>query len=504
MNNRTEKILRQVEKSMAAFNAVMPKPKSKSIVNSIWKNYIWFSKKDGVGYCTKCGGEFAPTKSFRHNTEIECPVCHKKAFGRDTHRKNREDIHWVVVPHMNGDNLMTRRYRVVVDWTDFRNPSVDVQELFRDTHEGEKWTGYMWWRTNDDRMMWMPYKEWRGAYMNAYTGNFYTPHSETIYQPKKFAKELANSKYRYFPVTELMPAGDAWSIDNMIHTAETKPWIELLYKVGFTSLCKSSLSFYNAPSFNVKATNVVDLLGVPHRTFKLMLSIGDPTAKQLKLLRQFPADNAEDLALAEYMDSKMYGGGEKAWELLQSKAGRKKLHYIRDTGTNPRDYFDYIGWLDKLGYNADDDYYALPKDFVQAHDLMSAAYKKYQDRMAMKQKRMQDKAIAKLKEQNDLPAFHLHHNGLFVAVAGSVEELRREGATLHHCVATYAERVARGETTILFIRREEEPDKPFYTMELKDGIVQQLRGYANCEPTGEVLRFRDAFIAELSNCTKAA
>ena len=57
---------------------------------------------------------------------------------------------------------------------------------------------------------------------------------------------------------------------------------------------------------------------------------------------------------------------------------------------------------------------------------------------------------------------------------------------------------------ILFIRKESEPDKPYYTMEFKDGIIQQLRGYANCEPTREVLRFRDDFIRELGKNVKAA
>ena len=116
MNIRTEKMLRQVEEEMVEFNLVMPRPKTKSIIHAVWEDYLWFSKKDRVGYCTKCGGDFAPAKPFKHGAVLECPVCHKKLKARDTHRKSREDIQWVVVPYMDGDRLMTRRFRVLINW----------------------------------------------------------------------------------------------------------------------------------------------------------------------------------------------------------------------------------------------------------------------------------------------------------------------------------------------------------------------------------------------------
>jgi hypothetical protein len=497
-------MLRQVEADMMAFNAVMPRPKTKSIINSVWEDYLWFSKKDGVGYCTKCGGNFAPAKPFRHGAVLECPVCHKKLKARDTHRKTREDIRWVVVPYMNGDNLMTRRFRVLINWTDFRNPVIDVTELYRDVHDGAKWTGYMYWRTNDDRMMWMQFKEQRGGfYYSAYTGNFYTPHEETIYHPERL--RLADTKYRYFPVMELLEPNSAWGIDNMMYHAETKPWIELLYKVGFAKLCRSAMESYGGVPVDESATDVIRLLKVTRKSYKLLLSIGDPTVEQLKLLQSYPVESLDDLSYLSFMSKAMYGGDAKAWNMIQTKKGRKTLRYLSTLEPKDvRDYFDYVSWLDKLGYDMTDEYYLFPSDFRTAHDTLSVAYQKYKDRAAKKQKQLQNKVLARLKKENDLPAFHLHSRGLFVTIAGSTEELAREGRELHHCVATYADKVANGETMILFIRKESDPDTPFYTMEFKDGMIQQLRGYANCEPTGEVLRFRDDFIRELDKNVKAA
>lgn len=75
----------------------------------------------------------------------------------------------------------------------------------------------------------------------------------------------------------------------------------------------------------------------------------------------------------------------------------------------------------------------------------------------------------------------------------SGEEIKEEGRTLHHCVGTYVERVARGETMILFIRRIEKPAEPFYTMEFRDGKVVQCRGKHNCAMTKEIKAFAMAF-----------
>ena len=55
----------------------------------------------------------------------------------------------------------------------------------------------------------------------------------------------------------------------------------------------------------------------------------------------------------------------------------------------------------------------------------------------------------------------------------------KEGQSLHHCVGTYTERVANGETNILFMRSVKNPDKPLYTIEVKKGVLIQVRGYQN-------------------------
>lgn len=73
-------------------------------------------------------------------------------------------------------------------------------------------------------------------------------------------------------------------------------------------------------------------------------------------------------------------------------------------------------------------------------------------------------------------------------------ELINEGKVLDHCVARYGEDIAKGETSIFLIRRTEEPDKPFFTLEYKDGKINQNRGYENCSPPSVVKEFAEEWL----------
>jgi hypothetical protein len=69
---------------------------------------------------------------------------------------------------------------------------------------------------------------------------------------------------------------------------------------------------------------------------------------------------------------------------------------------------------------------------------------------------------------------------LILRVPRDTQEIKNEGAALHHCVGTYVDRVAKGQTHIFFVRRVEEPDTPYFTMEYNNGRVIQCRGNHNC------------------------
>ena len=69
------------------------------------------------------------------------------------------------------------------------------------------------------------------------------------------------------------------------------------------------------------------------------------------------------------------------------------------------------------------------------------------------------------------------------------EELIEESRALNHCVKQYIDRVFRNETAIFFIRKKEEPNSPYVTLELKKKKITQCYGKNDCIPNEQVKKF---------------
>jgi hypothetical protein len=135
---------------------------------------------------------------------------------------------------------------------------------------------------------------------------------------------------------------------------------------------------------------------------------------------------------------------------------------------------------------------AYPQNIVTAHDTMMMR-KKYQKTEISREKFV--------KRYLQLQKFCWASDGLEIHPARSQFEMIQEGKVLHHCVATYSNKVAEGKTAIFFIRRSNDPETPYFTLELdeKSGKVLQNRGMRNCNRTDEVEAFEKKWIERVKN-----
>ena len=156
-----------------------------------------------------------------------------------------------------------------------------------------------------------------------------------------------------------------------------------------------------------------------------------------------------------------------------------------------RDWKEYIGWCKDLGYDINNMFIYLPKGFKAVHDRTYREYQALLDKKAKAEKEKQEK-LAKMRMEEtkrmmkeifsgngESGAFQIRGKGLMIVVPSSLDDIKREGEVLHHCVGTYTERVAKGETNIFFVRKEKEPSVPYFTVEYKNGKVAQCRGSHN-------------------------
>lgn len=158
------------------------------------------------------------------------------------------------------------------------------------------------------------------------------------------------------------------------------------------------------------------------------------------------------------------------------------------------DWTDYVRDCEKLGLDLADTAVVKPRDLQHAHQNVIAQLKIKADKLLNEQ-------IAKLLKTRK--RYNFSDGGLIAKVAASAEELIAEGDALHHCVGTYADKHAKGQCTIVLIRKQSEPDKPYYTMELSTrGKIVQVRGDHNCGMTKDVAAFVEAYKNYLTKLVK--
>ena len=139
-----------------------------------------------------------------------------------------------------------------------------------------------------------------------------------------------------------------------------------------------------------------------------------------------------------------------------------------------RQYVDFITMINKMDLRQKVKLYPKTKEeLVKMHDYAAAAYNLNKNEYRKKAFIAQLNKVEKMEYENDDFDF-------CVVLPKGPEDLVVEGIELSHCVKSYISRVADGQTNIVFIRRKDDKNKPFFTVELtNDRVISQVHGFAN-------------------------
>lgn len=171
----------------------------------------------------------------------------------------------------------------------------------------------------------------------------------------------------------------------------------------------------------------------------------------------------------------------KAERYLDRQAARYKSRLW------PGYLLDYWTMAERLGEDLTERDVMWPQNLKRAHDQM-------QERQKAEAAEKRREAFQQRYERMKKYAFT--DGDILIRPCGTEEELIAEGKALHHCVASYAERHARGELTIFFIRRKDKPDEPWYTLNFNEKklSVTENRGMCNCARTEEIQNFENTWL----------
>lgn len=518
IRHRKEKA--EIDQQMEKFSE-MPADYEQFVKETVFsdENYIFYSRLKERAYCTKCGHDFElrkdglyhkkiaiwnNTDQVKHNRVVRCPYCNSyltcKSEGMG--RQKLFVIQWSVLVQKYEDEVLVRYFRHTKDFRkDFRNPQIESNERRRKIHTAKDSADFEWRRfKNTMDVRWCYFKNRSYGYFTP--SEMDIPRSAVLYN-KDLLEVVSGTCMKYSAVDiyidEVMQNGqilnNPWFIDQYFDSYRKNSYLEQLLKVGFYKLAEAVLEGgHDCPQFKNGRT-ILETLQVNKLQFNMLRKIGNPSVRDVGILQYAGEIRQEDFNILRYIHDDRYDMMYRKYLDMRQYTTIYKLNkYInKQRIIHDNDYFDYIRWLEEMGYDMRNEFNLYPKDFKKAHDEKAKEYIRFKDKQAKEDEKRFKRLLKKLREETaDMDAINLRAKGMFIRVPNELDELKVEGEILHHCVGAYREKVARGDTMIFFIRQETDPDQPFYTLEWK-GRVLQCRGFKNCDMTPEVKAFVNIF-----------
>jgi hypothetical protein len=132
----------------------------------------------------------------------------------------------------------------------------------------------------------------------------------------------------------------------------------------------------------------------------------------------------------------------------------------------------------KMSTNMEIPYDKFPKSLKKEHDVTAMNYKVVENEM-------KNKEFSQAIGLYESLAYTTKKDLYEIILPTSASDLVKEGSALNHCIASYVDNVIAGSCQIVFLRWKEDIDKPFISIEIRDGNIRQARGQSNKSITNE-------------------
>ena len=463
------------------------------------KTYIIYDKKKDLAVCTRCGHKFRASRfDMKHNGEGECPKCKSRAVYKASGigRKNLTEYFRVLILTHRGNTVYGTLTEITAEFKEIGKPQLS------------KWLSAVYVFGKEEQVYWKHSPEWcfeseRWDQIKkislprpAATASFYAEpkfaRTETYTENLKEVFEKSCLKYAWLP--DLFDRYEFTPYDyvSYINLHLKYQSIELLAKAGFELLAmQKTFGEQGSGCINWRGHSLEKILRIPRRHIK-RLRYMDINFRTLAVFQNL-SEKERALpwrTIQKVVDIFTY---YRAEDIKKYTSIIKWATWADEQRVYQGDWLDYIEDCEKLGHDTRKNSVLFPDDFQNVHIRLSEQVKAVEN----KEKAEKMKAVARRY------SLDVEDEYFTARIACSQEELNLESSKLCHCVKNYGGRVASGNTLIYFLRKKEEPDKPFYTLEINpDGRFIQCRGKSNCSMTKEVEDFKDKVVAEFNRMIK--
>lgn len=453
---------------------------------AFWKQqYIFYSAQEGKVYCTACKQTIKTKMRSVHNKYITCPACGRKVMAKSWKKqKSLRDDQTTALIQRIPEGLIVRiffcrkHHEIENDWKEKAYISETDRQLYspnmnlmRDyEYANFKQTGkFRWCRS------WYAYRMVQAV---VYPGNVREALEGTKIADAEIETMLKREKGEKVEIRKLLNPGDA---------------TKYLIRVGLTRLAIEDIQMVRKRIYR------------EGRTAQEVLGINGDRVNRLKNL------NGGEITLGwlQYEEETGIKIRQRTLERLENKGiNRRDLDTVLQCGVTPERALNYIEkqtraqrdtlteWRDYLkmareeNLDVHDDIVRMPKELHRRHNELAELRNKKKDEKKLKEYRKYDRQIRKRLEE--VKIYLWEDKNYIIVPAAKCEELMREGRTLHHCVGandTYMKKMAAGTSWILFLRRKEHTEEPYYTIEISmkdDGILQSYSEYDRKPDWGKI------------------
>lgn len=463
------------------------------------KTYIIYDRNKDEAVCTRCGHRFRTSRfEMKHNDKGSCPRCKSegtyKSSGKG--RKNLTEYFRVLVLTHRGNTVYGTLTEVTADFEKIGKPQLrtwmSAVYVF-DKAGGTYYKHKPSWYWNPES--WEKVKKVSLPHPPAPMSWYATPRFEkTEIYPGNLESVFMHSCLKYGWQPDLFERYEftAYEYISYIDLHLRYRSIELLAKAGFEFfVAQKVFGRKGSGCINWNGKSLEKILRLPRRHIKKLrfheiefykLMIFQKLSEQEKML---PWETVQKL-----IEAYNRSGAE---HICKFTSIIRWAAWAAENDVSIHDWLDYIRDCEKLGLDVRKNKVLFPESFQITHARLSAKVEAVEDA---------EKAEGIRRVASDF-GMKLETDSLVLKIAHSQSDLNVESSVLSHCVRTYGDRVAAGNTVIYFIRKVIAPDEPYFTLEIRtDGRFVQCRGKHNCGMTPEVEAFKDLVVAEFNRRLK--
>lgn len=450
-------------------------------------NYVFYNKKTGVCYCSYCRKEMPLEKElpvmktiYKHNNKAKCYSC-----GKTVKMKNINQLAKLTVTKGYSYQVISKISNAIVirvfwiqlyyNKKDYKKPYRQVEEYIRIIFDGKSIKQYYYDYYKNS------YKRWIAKNSKDYYCYPYAP-----YLYKKNLRSIESVIGKKSAIVQYIRAGNK-NIKTYIEKELEKPYLEKIIKAGLNELGRDVIDrskYLPNPKYDECATELAKILLIDKNRLARLRKMKMQNYAALMWLQEekkndttYDNELIEEFALDDIIPF--------SFEFLEAKMSYRKIYNYLIVQTDPDEtlkstistWKDYMNMAKKLGMRTECEQIYKPKNLKDEHDKCVEMMQKGE--LEIETKALENKWPTATAIIKTLTKYEYKGEKYSIVAPKSIYDIVVEGTILKHCVHTcdfYFDAICRKESYILFLRRNDRINTPYYTLEVEpSGNIRQKR-----------------------------